>query len=100
MRAVARKQKKSLADASVTGHVSFNVADEGKYVLSVELHGKVEGWSSDDTRGADACRARSVPILQRDPREHRGEARCRMKEPWSRVGRAPRALPAERTRMQ
>jgi osmotically inducible protein OsmC len=34
----------------VTGHVSFNVADEGKYVLSVELHAKVEGWSGDDTR--------------------------------------------------
>jgi lipoyl-dependent peroxiredoxin len=50
MRAVARKQKTPLADARVTGHVSFNVADEGKYVLSVELHGKVEGWSSDDTR--------------------------------------------------
>jgi osmotically inducible protein OsmC len=50
MRAVARKQKKALSDASVTGHVSFNVADEGKYVLSVELHAKVEGWSGDDTR--------------------------------------------------
>jgi osmotically inducible protein OsmC len=50
MRAVARKQKKPLADASVTGHVSFNVAEEGKYVLSVELHGKVEGLSRDDTQ--------------------------------------------------
>jgi osmotically inducible protein OsmC len=50
MRAVARKQKKPLADASVTGQVTFNIADEGKFVLSVELHGRVEGWSSDDTR--------------------------------------------------
>ncbi len=49
MRAVARKQKKPLADASVTAHVSFNVADEGKFVLSVELHGKVEGSSVEDT---------------------------------------------------
>src|SRR5450432_2512505 len=31
MRAIARKQKKVLADASVTGHVSFNVNDDGKY---------------------------------------------------------------------
>jgi YhcG PDDEXK nuclease domain len=30
-RRLARKQKKSLADASVTGHVSCNVTDEGKY---------------------------------------------------------------------
>ena len=50
MRAVARKQKRAQADAGVTGHVGFNVTDEGKYVLSVELHGRVEGWSSDDTR--------------------------------------------------
>ena len=49
MRSVARKTKKPLSDAHVTGHVSFNVADEGKYVLSVELHGKVEGWSTEDT---------------------------------------------------
>jgi organic hydroperoxide reductase OsmC/OhrA len=32
------------------GHVSFNVADEGKFVLSVELHGKVEGMSRDDAQ--------------------------------------------------
>jgi Ohr subfamily peroxiredoxin len=50
MRAVARKRKEPLVDASVTGHVSFNVADEGKFVLSVELHGKVEGLSRDDTQ--------------------------------------------------
>jgi len=50
MRAVARKQKKPLSDASVTSHVSFNVADEGKFVLSVELHGKVEGSSLEDTQ--------------------------------------------------
>jgi Ohr subfamily peroxiredoxin len=48
MRATARKQKKPLTDATVTGHVSFNVTDEGKFVLSVELHGKVEGISHED----------------------------------------------------
>jgi osmotically inducible protein OsmC len=48
MRVVARKQKKPLADATVTGHVSFNVTDEGKYVLSVELHGKVDGLSHEE----------------------------------------------------
>jgi Ohr subfamily peroxiredoxin len=48
MRAVARKQKKPLADATVTGHVSFNVTDQGKYVLSVELHGKVDGISHEE----------------------------------------------------
>ncbi len=50
MRSVARKRKTPLSDASVTGHVSFNVTAEGKYVLSVELHGKVEGSSSEDTQ--------------------------------------------------
>ncbi|HEY1537681.1 MAG TPA: organic hydroperoxide resistance protein [Polyangiaceae bacterium] len=50
MRAVARKQKKVLADTSVTGHVSFNVTDDGKYVLSVELHGKIEGLTQDEAQ--------------------------------------------------
>jgi Ohr subfamily peroxiredoxin len=50
MRVVARKQKKPLADASVTGHVSFNVTEEGKYVLSVELHAKVEGLSREEAQ--------------------------------------------------
>jgi lipoyl-dependent peroxiredoxin len=50
MRGVARKRKQALADTSVTGHVSFNVNDEGKYVLSVELHGTVEGLSHDETQ--------------------------------------------------
>jgi lipoyl-dependent peroxiredoxin len=49
MRVVARKQKLPLADASVTGHVSFNVTEQGKYALSVELHGKVEGLSHAET---------------------------------------------------
>jgi osmotically inducible protein OsmC len=49
MRVVARKQKKALTDAHVTAHVSFNVSDEGKYLLAVELHGKVEGLSREET---------------------------------------------------
>src|SRR5579872_5385151 len=48
MRVIARKQKKPLSDARVTGRVSFNVADDGKYMLSVELHGKVEGMSREE----------------------------------------------------
>jgi osmotically inducible protein OsmC len=50
MRAVARKQKKALTDATVTGHVSFNVTDDAKYVLSVELHGKIEGLTGDEAQ--------------------------------------------------
>ena len=48
MRVLARKQKLPLADASVTGHVSFNVTEQGKYVHSVELHGKVDGLSREE----------------------------------------------------
>ncbi|HEX3854424.1 MAG TPA: hypothetical protein VHW01_25855 [Polyangiaceae bacterium] len=39
-----------MTDTSVTGHVSFNVTDDGKYVLSVELHGKVLGLTRDETQ--------------------------------------------------
>jgi Ohr subfamily peroxiredoxin len=48
MRAVARKEKKPLADATVTGQVRYNVTDPGKYLLSVELHGKVDGISHEE----------------------------------------------------
>jgi lipoyl-dependent peroxiredoxin len=48
MRVVARKQKLALADVTVTGHVSFNVTEQGKYVLSAELHGKVDGISHEE----------------------------------------------------
>lgn len=48
MRVVARMQKKPLTDASVTGQVNFNVTEEGKYVLSVELHGTVKGLSHEE----------------------------------------------------
>jgi organic hydroperoxide reductase OsmC/OhrA len=34
----------------VTGRVSFNVTEGGKFVLSVELHGKVEGMSRDQAQ--------------------------------------------------
>jgi len=48
MRVVARMRKKPLTDSSVTGHVDFNVTEEGKYVLSVELHGTVKGLSHEE----------------------------------------------------
>ena len=50
MRLVARMQKKSLKDARVTAHVTLNKADDGKYALSVELHGAVEGISKAETQ--------------------------------------------------
>ncbi len=48
LRVVARMQKKALTDAQVTAHVTFNVTDDKKYVLSVELHGKIEGLAHDE----------------------------------------------------
>lgn len=50
MRAIARTQKRPLTDAHVTAHVTFNVSDDKKYFLSVALHGKVEGISTEETR--------------------------------------------------
>jgi osmotically inducible protein OsmC len=48
MRVVARKTGKPLTDAQITAHVTFNIGDGGKYVLGVELHGKVDGMTKDD----------------------------------------------------
>jgi osmotically inducible protein OsmC len=50
LRLVARQQKKPLNDARVTAHVSLITNDEGRYGLGVELHGQVEGLSSEETR--------------------------------------------------
>jgi Ohr subfamily peroxiredoxin len=49
LRTVARMDKKPLTDAHVTAHVSFNVTDDKRYVLSVVLHGHVEGLSKEET---------------------------------------------------
>jgi Ohr subfamily peroxiredoxin len=55
MRVVARKRSAPLTDAHVTAAVSFNVADGGKYVLSVELRAHVDGMSVDDAQALMAA---------------------------------------------
>jgi len=47
LRLVARLQKKPIKDASITARVTLSAA-EGKYVLSVELDGQVEGLSAEE----------------------------------------------------
>jgi lipoyl-dependent peroxiredoxin len=49
LRVVARQQRKPLQDAQVTAHVSLSTNDAGKFALAVELHGHVDGVSSDET---------------------------------------------------
>src|SRR5882762_7907167 len=48
LRLVARQRKTALTDAHITAHVSLNANDAGQYVLSVELHGHIEGVSTED----------------------------------------------------
>ena len=48
LRLVARVQKRSLADASITAHVTLNATEDKKYVISVELHGAFAGLSRDE----------------------------------------------------
>lgn len=50
LRLVARQQKKPLQDAHITAHVSLIMSDAGQYGLGVELHGHIDGVSTDDTR--------------------------------------------------
>ena len=49
LRLVARAQKKPLAETAITAHVTLNATDDRKYVLSVELHGKLAGLSQEET---------------------------------------------------
>jgi osmotically inducible protein OsmC len=50
LRLVARNKKQPLTDTHITAHVSLS-ADEGKYILGVELHGKIEGLDKEQTHG-------------------------------------------------
>ncbi|MFO0679024.1 MAG: organic hydroperoxide resistance protein [Polyangiaceae bacterium] len=47
LRLVARTQKKTFTDAAITAHVTLNSQD-GAFVLSVELHGKIDGVSKEE----------------------------------------------------
>jgi lipoyl-dependent peroxiredoxin len=49
LRLVARREKKPLKDAQITAHVSLLAGDAGDFGLGVELHGKVDGLSSEET---------------------------------------------------
>ncbi|MDR3588191.1 MAG: organic hydroperoxide resistance protein [Negativicutes bacterium] len=48
LRLVARTKKVPLQDASITARVTLNLAEAAKYVLSVELHGKIDGLTKDE----------------------------------------------------
>ena len=51
LRLVARLQKKPLKDAHITAHVTLSATDDKKYVLSVELHGAIEGVAREEAQG-------------------------------------------------
>ena len=48
LRLVARLQKKPLADASITAHVTLGKADDGKFKLAVALHGSMPGRAREE----------------------------------------------------
>jgi Ohr subfamily peroxiredoxin len=50
LRLVARLQKRPLQDARITAHVSLMASDAGQYGLGVELHGHIDGLSTDEAR--------------------------------------------------
>jgi osmotically inducible protein OsmC len=50
LRLVLRQQKKPLKDTRITAHVSLIADDADGYGLGVELHGQIEGLSTEETR--------------------------------------------------
>ena len=48
LRSVARARKLPLPDAQITARVTLNLTDDRKYVLGVELRGRLDGLSQDD----------------------------------------------------
>jgi osmotically inducible protein OsmC len=61
LRLVARTQKKPLKDAHVTAHVSLNATDDGKYVLAVELEGRIEGVAPEEAQALMAAAHQVCP---------------------------------------
>src|SRR3954467_12976684 len=50
LRLVARLTKRTLTDASISAAVTLNATEEKRYVISVELHGKLEGLAPEEAR--------------------------------------------------
>jgi lipoyl-dependent peroxiredoxin len=48
LRAVARSQKKPLQETSITARVTLNLTDDKRYLLGVELRGRLEGLAEAD----------------------------------------------------
>jgi osmotically inducible protein OsmC len=48
-RSIGAKQMKHLRDVEMTAHVSFNTDDSGGHFLSVEMRGKADGLSKEET---------------------------------------------------
>lgn len=80
LRLVARTRKAPLVDASITARVTLNITDDKRYVLGVELRGRLAGVSEDDAvalmRAAhDVCPYSSATrgnvdvrlVVERDP---------------------------------
>jgi Ohr subfamily peroxiredoxin len=50
LRYVARQQKKPITDAHITARVTLNTTDDQRFVLSVELRGRIEGMPKDEAQ--------------------------------------------------
>jgi osmotically inducible protein OsmC len=50
LRLSARLRKLPLKDAHITAHVTLSATDDARYVLGVELHGKIEGFSKEEAQ--------------------------------------------------
>ena len=70
LRLVARSQRKPLKDASITARVTLNLTVDKRYLLGVELHGRLEGVSKAEAQ-ALMRGARRLPLFQRDAGEYR-----------------------------
>ena len=71
---VARRMKQDASDSTVTAHVDFGTIGGGAFGLGVELHVDLPNVEPGPARRARREGARGVPVLERDARQHRGQA--------------------------
>ena len=73
---VARRAKIDVDDVAIESRVTLSPTGDGGFQLGVELDVGLEGLDRGRRARAElvARRASGVPLLQRDPRQHRGRA--------------------------
>jgi osmotically inducible protein OsmC len=97
LKVVAQRDKLDVSDSEVSATVGIGMLPNGGFGLEVELDVHVPALDQASSGGAGRSGPRGLPVLERDPRQHRREAQRRLGRTSAFRGRAlPRVGPSGR----